>query len=333
MNSLRKLLRSRSHSANPLTTRDFISLWAIASAVALCLFFPPASYAKDRAKAKATPASSGTTEKSEENHRDLIQKAQNLTLQQDRLQASQVLIRGIQRESRGSPAYRELVRALGELSTVFYSGKTQDLFATAESLVESKPREAVDGYLEALKLEDRNVSILKAIARAYLRLDECEKADARVKSAEDMDPYSAEIHLLRLQVHACQKSYEQLAARMSGKDGDMEIVEKSARGLQVLDAVHRRDLKRAKAIVAGWESQSPDYPEVHYWKWQLAQESGVADRVAAAKYEQLCQNLTPRKRKTFSLDVDLCSAKKKDMVSSFLREKDSIPSPTPGGSH
>lgn len=331
MKSLRKLLPSRSLSINRLTTRDNFSLWAIASAVALCLFSGSVAHSKGAPKAKATPTPSAAVEKSEENYRDLVQKAQNLTLQQDRLQTSQVLIRGIQRESRGSPAYRELVRALGELSTVFYSGKTQDLFATAESLVESKPKEAVDSYLEALKLEDRNVAILKALARVYLRLDECEKADARVKSAEEMDPYSPEIRLLRLQVYACQKNFDQLAAHLSGKDSDSEIVEKSARGLLLLDAVHRKDSKRAKTLVAAWESQAPDYPELYYWKWELAQESGSTDRVAAAKYEQLCQNLTPRKRKAFSLDVDLC--KKKDTVSSFLREKESLPSATPGDSH
>src|SRR4051794_21074861 len=56
------------------------------------------------------PGDEKSGEKSEETYQDLIQKAQNLTLQQDRLQTSQVLIRGIQRENRGSLAYRELVR-------------------------------------------------------------------------------------------------------------------------------------------------------------------------------------------------------------------------------
>lgn len=331
MSSLRKLLRSRSLSADQLTTRGIFSLRATASAVALCLFFASLSRAfsatPSSAKVKALPAQT-ILEKSEENYKDLIQKAQNLTLQQDRLQASQVLIRGIRREARSGFAYRELVRTLGELSTVFYSGKTQDLFATGESLAEAKPREAVEHYLEALKLEDRNVSILKALARLQLRLEECDKAEVRVKAAEEVDPFSSEIRLLRLQVMACQKNFDQLAVRLANKDSsketDFEIAEKLARGLLVLDLFHRKDFKKAKAVIAAWEIQAPDFPEVFYWKWRLAQESEGSDRVSAAKYIQLCQNLTPRKRKIFSLDVELC--KKTDVVSAFLREKESMPS-------
>ncbi len=264
-----------------------------------------------------------------ETYQDLVQKAQNLTLQQDRLQTSQVLLRGIQRESRGSPAYRELVRVLDDLTSVFYTEKAQNLFATAESVVETKPREAIEQYQEAYKSEDRNVSILKGLARAHLRLNECDRAEARVRSAEEVNPYSGEVKLLRLQTLACQKNFDVLATRLSARDPELETLEKNLRGLQILDLWHRKESKKAKALVMTWESQSPEYPEVYFWKWEISKDQETTDRVAAGKYVQLCQNLTPRKRKSFSLDVSLC--KGKEAAELFLKQKETQSAPPAAG--
>jgi hypothetical protein len=103
-----------------------------------------------------------------ETYRDLIQKAQNLTLQRDRLQTSQILLRGLQRETKGSVAYRELARALNELTTVFYTEKAQTYFVSGESLMMAHPHDATAPLQEALKLEEGNVAVLRALARAHL---------------------------------------------------------------------------------------------------------------------------------------------------------------------
>ncbi len=57
-----------------------------------------------------------------EGYKDLISKARHLTFQRDRLQATQVLIRGIQREPKNTNAHKELLAALDELSGVFLYG-------------------------------------------------------------------------------------------------------------------------------------------------------------------------------------------------------------------
>lgn len=324
--SFRKQLRSRSLSERARAKLDLRATIFIAAFSFSCATHGETAAAPAKAKASPAPVSAstqGAAEKSEETFQDLIQKAQNLTLQQDRLQASQVLIRGIQRESRNSAPYKELVKALEELSSVFYTEKAQNLFATAESLVAQKPREAIDSYFEAYKAEDRNVTILKALARAHLRLDECDKADARVKIGEEVNPYSEEIRLLRLQTLACQKNFEMLSTRLSARDADSDSTEKFVRGLQVLDLLRRKETKKAKGLLVAWEAQAPDYPEVHYWKWRFGKETLTPDRAAAAKYVHLCQNLTARKRKSFSLDVDLC--KGKEAAEAFLKEKEAAP--------
>ena len=114
-----------------------------------------------------------------ETYKDLIQKAQNLTLQRDRLQTSQLLVRGIKREARASQAAKELMKALDELTTVFYTEKAQTAFVAGDSIIENKPKEAIEHFLTAQRLEDGNLATLRSLTRAYLILGEIRSASAR----------------------------------------------------------------------------------------------------------------------------------------------------------
>jgi tetratricopeptide (TPR) repeat protein len=252
-----------------------------------------------------------------ETYSDLIAKAQNLTLQRDRLQASQVLLRAIQREPKNTPAYRELTKALDELTSVFYTERAQSTFVAGESALPLKPKEAIESFNESLRLEDANVAVLKALARTHLLLDECDKAEGFIKTAESLNPLSSETALLRLQVYACSKNANLLAAKLMTIASDLGSYEKFARGIQVRELIAKPDVTGAKALIGKWESETNDYPEIQYWKWELSRLAKSPDRGAAVRYIQLCQNLTPRKRKSYSFDVELC--KGKPTVDEFLK--------------
>jgi hypothetical protein len=309
---LEKSLKNLHHSSSPLALKAK-SLAAVALAVAATFSASVAG-----AKGKGEKPKSPTPAAKLETHLDLIQKAQNLTLQRDRLQASQVLSRGLQQETKGSAAYKELARALEDLTAVFYSEKAQGIFAAGESDADLRPRDALAQYQEALRVEEGNVTVIKAIARTHLTLKECDRADVATKSAEAINEHSPEVKLLRLQVFACQKNLESLAEHFAKFASEMEQVESFTRGLNMRLLLRDKDLKKARALLASWEAASPDYPELHYWKWELSRESGAPDRMSAVKYTQLCQGLSPRKKKSYSLDTDLCRAKEE--AESFLKE-------------
>lgn len=323
--SFKRLQRCNSR---PVRKRRWAISRAALAALALLSFHPDVS-AKQNTSAAKSEAERPVGRL--ENHKDLILKAQNLSLQQDRLQASQVLIRGLQRETRGSQAYKELARALDELTGLFYTERAQAAFATGESLAFSKPREAVDAYEQALKVEDRNLTVLKALARLHLRANECDLADSRVRQAEETNPYSSEVKLLRLQVLSCQKNGTALMSRFAAYEQDLESVKKFSYGLRIKEYLRTKDLKKARALLSEWEAAMPDYPEIYYWKWEISMASDAPDRLAAAKYLQLCQGLSARKRNQYVIDVHLC--KGKEAVETFLREnemKSSYPSGTEG---
>ncbi|MCM2282153.1 MAG: hypothetical protein NDI61_09940 [Bdellovibrionaceae bacterium] len=252
-----------------------------------------------------------------ETYKDLIEKARNLTLQRDRIQASQVLIRGLRKEARASAGYKEMVKALDELSGLFYTEKGQTLFSLAESLVTQKPREAVENYQAALRVEDGNVSVLKALARVHLLLAECDLAGAVAEQAETFNPTSAEVRLLKLQVADCAGHGEKVSELLALVDVETAPVDRFLQSMKIKDGLRKRDMKKARALINSWEAAQPEYPEVHFWKWKVSVSAGATDRAAAAKYVQLCQSLSPRAKKSYSLDVELC--KQREVVEEFLK--------------
>jgi hypothetical protein len=124
--------------------------------------------------------------------------------------------------------------------------------------------------------------------------------------------------LLNLQLLDCEKNYSQLATALSTKADESDPTEKFTKGIRIRELQRKGDLKGAKAVLASWEAAQPDYPEVYYWKWALSgnpptSQSTAApiDRAAAQKYMALCQNLTPRKKKSYNLDLELCKSVEK----------------------
>jgi hypothetical protein len=305
--------------------------------VNFCLLHASASPQKANEKLNASNGISNSKAPSKEHfetYKDLVNKAQNLTLQHDRLQTSQVLVRAIQGESKdgkssnSSIAHKELVRVLDELTGVFYTEKAQNLYSAADASSTLRPKESLDGLQEALRIEEGNVTIIKAISRINLVIGECGRADVSLRSAEALNPYSVEIKLLRLQVLDCNKQTELLTAGLTSATNELDNVDKFAKGIFVKDLLFRKEIKKAKQALALWETQFPDYPELYYWKWQLGQQTGIKDRTSALRYSQLCQNLTNRKRKSFALDVDLC--KGKEAADLFLQGSGIVPSAPSG---
>lgn len=252
-----------------------------------------------------------------ETYKDLIVKAQNLTLQRDRLQTSQILIRAIEQESNNAIEREELMDTLNELSAVFYTEKSQMLYATAESLLEAKPKDAIDKLLEALRNEEGNLSILVALSRAYLIGQECGRAESYLSQAEKLNPYFTQVKLLHLQVLDCQKKYDELSNYLKANEPSLESLKEPLQTLKIKELWQQDDIKKIKGALVAWEQMMPEYPEVYFWKWRLSQRENALDRPSALKYSQLCQALTPRKRKKYSLDVDLCRGK--DQIDAYLK--------------
>lgn len=241
-----------------------------------------------------------------ETYKDIILKAQNLSLQRDRVQACQILTRSMQKESKQQSAYQELRSSLEQLSTVFYTEKAQALYSQSESLFETKPKDSIEKLQEALKLEEGNLTILKTLVRDYIKINDCSSAETYQKNIENFDKLTPEVNLLKLQVQACSKNWSAVELILQNKDLDWTGVEKYMYVYQLNLSLDKKDFKKAKVIMAQWESSSPDYVEQNYWKDQILCLQEQGDKPSLQKYIQNCKNMSTRKKKSYFLDVDLC---------------------------
>jgi hypothetical protein len=226
--------------------------------------------------------------------------------------------------SSGKGATRaELLRSWEEIATVFLSDKAQNQYALAESLWLSKPKEAVDLLQAVMPLEIGNLSVALLGARAALRALDCSRAETFSKEAEKIFAPGLEVRLIRLQVQSClvadQSNLPPLKIVSSDYPVDWGELDSAIRLLLVKDLWRRKDAKGARAAVVAWESQAPEDPEVWFWKWKTSEVSdskrsgplsaaAARDRAAARNYLRICNEMTPRRRKIFSVHPELCLA-------------------------
>lgn len=222
-----------------------------------------------------------------------------------------------------SAARVELLRNWEEIATVFLSDKAQNQYALAESLWFSKPKEAMDILQAVGPLEVGNLSIALLGARAALRALDCGRAEAFFKEAERIFAPGLEVRLIRLQLQSClindQPNLPPLKIVSNDYPIDWGALDSAIRLLVVKDLWRRKDTKGARAAVVAWESQAPEDPEVWYWKWKTSEAldtklsganstAAVRDRQAARNYLRICSEMTPRRRKIYSVHPELCLA-------------------------
>ncbi|MEQ1876761.1 MAG: hypothetical protein ABL958_08945 [Bdellovibrionia bacterium] len=252
-------------------------------------------------------AETGTTPK--ETYKDLIAVAQNQSLQKDRLLATQTLVRALKKE-KSLVARRELLSALNDLSEIFYSDKTQQLFELGESLRFDSPQGALERYNEALKLEPGNVSVLKGIGRAQLTLGTCERVIEVTQQALDIHPFSDDLQLLRAQALSClvrtkdsRGVIEKIDVRKSPLKFYFEIV-------KVQNLVFEDKFGLAEEEIKKLIDTDPKFPEAYYWMAQVKTRQKTDALEWNQKYVRLCQAITPAQRRKYGPEPRLCSERR-----------------------
>jgi tetratricopeptide (TPR) repeat protein len=241
-----------------------------------------------------------------ENYKDIIQKAQNLTLQQNRLQAAQVLVRVIQSENYNKKAQDELKKTLNDISTLFYTEKTQKLFEYAKSLLRESEAEALAKFNEALKLEPGNILILLWSARLSLFTGKCEDANQKALRGLEINPYYDQLQLLELQAKACLQNSDELdkaVARYKHLETvyplfyHMILTQKFFIQKQYPQAGYH--IERAKQI-------DREFPEIYYWEIQTLSKQEVSAREAASRYIRTCKTISKADYLKYELEPRLC---------------------------
>lgn len=241
-----------------------------------------------------------------ESYKSTIQKAQELTLAQNRQKMTQLLVDALEKEPRESKAFKELKRTLLSLSEMFYTEKAQRVFESGRSLAETDIASAIEKFSEALSLEPGNIKVVKEMTRGFLTKGECKKALEQTKEALLLNPFNTEIFLLRLQSKACLGSIEDFEAELANP-----FVEKENIGLY-LDIVeaqyHMSNEKYQSAMEALERAKQKDakFPEIYYWLSLVKQKLKVKPNLEVEKYVSLCKDAPAKVRSIYTYEPRTC---------------------------
>lgn len=219
-----------------------------------------------------------------ETFKDIIKKAQLLTLQKDRAQALLILTQAIKKESGKLQAQKDLIKAAQQISEIFLTELGQQTFELSRSMSNSDITLATEKLREAQKLEPDNVKILIELSVKLLSQMECGKAKEFVGQITSLNPFHPREIVLQGQVAACARDAEALAVAKA-KAGDRNPIW-VLNEIYVLNAAG--DLAKVKQLVLSHEKELDRFPETYYFKWKTEDE-GPQKITFAEKYIKSCQ--------------------------------------------
>lgn len=244
-----------------------------------------------------------------ENYKDLISKAENLTIQHDRLKASQVLLQGLAKEKKLSPAWRALKNHLDEISTVFFADKTQKIYELAQSMYYSNAPQALSKYQQGLAMEPDNLELIAGAVRAHLALKQCTSAKELIAKGLGINPFYSDLLLLDLKTRVCLSDYENFENLFNEREADL----KSQRAILLVTKATWKwatgQASVAKQIIDLAIKEDPQFSEGYYLKWKIAKELQPTQAATAAeRYLSICKNVTGKLRRKYANEPHLCQA-------------------------
>lgn len=220
----------------------------------------------------------------QENHEDIIKKAQTLILQRDRDKALQVLQFSIEKENSNAAAIKKLIAAMTQMGEMIFTERGQQMLESAESLVASDPAQALDLYKEALKMEQGNLKIEAQIVKAHFYLEDCDSAANQAEGILQTHPWHEEGIFLLAQARVCKNG------SLSFKESQINSIQDEKVKLYVNAAqnISRKDYLRVVRETDMGIKKFPEYTELYRLRatalLALKQDAGKE----LAKYKELC---------------------------------------------
>ena len=226
-----------------------------------------------------------------------IKEAESLSLVQDRMMASQVLLRNIRKLSKAEA--KPLKEKLMTLSRYFYTDRGFQAYLSGKDFFEKKKYpDAVDKLTEADDLEKSNVDVLHLLTLSNLKLQKYEAAETTAARAAQVCPVDLELVRDQLATFVggekwveAQKIVDLLTTDF--EDGSAQTLKD--RGLVTLKLEAKGEdpdlaKEEARRLFEKAHQRDPKFPEALYW---LASLSSPAESVKLlTKYLDLCKNKT-----------------------------------------
>lgn len=238
---------------------------------------------------------------------EMVKKAQSMTLQRDRVQATRLLAQGLSAEKNKGASRKELLATFDQISRLFFSDKTQQSFELALSLKPTDEELTVQKLREAQRMEPDNFAIEEALMRIRLAARDCEAVLGSQKNFPDQYLYIHSGQVLVAQALVCLGRYDE-ALKLKPIEYYMHTETLSAVWLALEVEIHFKKSEfikaREKALVL--RGLNPKYPEAYYWSFMAENQLKMPSESSGQKYFSLCRGLSLRQKREFDLDPFLC---------------------------
>lgn len=265
--------------------------------------------------------SSGVYAEKLETYKDIIEKSYNLSIQKNRTQAMNLLVSSIRREGKKSQAVKELMSALDEVSTAFYSEKAQQQYELALSVKATDPQLALNHLGEAAKMEPDNLTILLEQMKMQMGSGDCSAALNQAQKLREQNPYSDAIALALAQAAVCSGQLDTYVQTRNLSDTKKSNYLSYWQSVEIEYLYKTAAFAKAKELAQQVLRSETKYPEPQYWIWKIEAEQKIKAEKSAQKYTLMCKVMTTREQRNFGQDPMLC--RRVSEVESYLKKNNS----------
>lgn len=253
----------------------------------------------------ATP-SFALGEKGGEAYSEIISKARHLILQKDRLKATRILQQAIRSKNFSEPHIAQLTKALEDLSFLFLTDEGQKEFQLGESLYYSGQRGALVHYEKAHGLEPRNIQVVQALARVFLREDQCTKSLQIAQKGFEINPYDKVLSYFQIRALYCLDRAEQAKNLTLQWKKSLSSFKLQLTALQVERLFKEGSREKAFQVAQKLVVMDRKYPRGHYWLWRTRPVDEGLEEEDAQRYLSLCKSLDSKMRRKYKYEPRVC---------------------------
>lgn len=251
------------------------------------------------------PAFSQTKLSKSETYKDIIEKAYNLSLQRDRTQALNILSSAIRKENRPQ-AVSELKKTVKEVSNIFFSDKSQQLFETGVSLRRTDLNQSLDKVSEAARIEPDNFQIVIEMARLMIAKGDCKAGLETVKKQLSVVPFDEDLKLTQAQALACQSKWSEYQVVYDSVAVKKSPLQEYWYSLEVQKFLDQNNLQKTHESLSLLKKSDDKFPESYYWQWKVPFSQKRMNVELAQKYVMTCKNISANQYRQYMIDPMLC---------------------------
>jgi hypothetical protein len=246
------------------------------------------------------------------NVEDLIQKSQNLILQKDRAQAIMILVRALNQASSKKEVI-ELKRNLEDISSLFLSDKTQQMYEAVLSNKRKDINTSLQKMLEISRVEPDQNLISAEAARLHILKKDCQQAFDLMEAQLKKNPYDELYLLTAAQAAACLGSKPELEKIEALSDNKKNNYRQDWLFLEMEKFYNENNKLKVKEKLAEIKKIDSENPQILYWESKAESDQKNTSSSLYEKYIQECKNLTSPRFRKYINNPHLCALQKEQL--------------------